>query len=117
MAQRTIGVIMNGVTGRMGTNQHLIRSILAIRKQGGVALSNGDMLIPEPLLVGRNARKLEALATAHGLTQWSTDLDQCLADPQYPIYFDAQTTSQRVIGVKAAIAAGIASEKNCAPWL
>ncbi|GAB4110007.1 MAG: Gfo/Idh/MocA family oxidoreductase [Roseiflexaceae bacterium] len=106
MAVRTIGVIMNGVTGRMGTNQHLIRSILAIRQQGGVALANGDMLIPDPILVGRNARKVQALAEAHGIARWSTNLAECLVNRSDSIYFDAQTTNQRAEGVRAAIAAG-----------
>jgi predicted dehydrogenase len=90
----------------MGTNQHLIRSILAIRQQGGVALANGDMLIPDPILVGRNARKVQALAEAHGITRWSTNLTECLANRDDSIYFDAQTTNQRAEGVRAAIAAG-----------
>src|SRR5689334_24228168 len=81
MALQKIGIIMNGVTGRMGTNQHLIRSILAIRDQGGVPLANGDVLMPDPILVGRNERKVQALAETHGVPRWSTDLDQCLADP------------------------------------
>jgi predicted dehydrogenase len=97
---------MNGVTGRMGTNQHLVRSILAIRKQGGVVLANGDTLIPEPILIGRNQNKLQALAEAHGVEHWSTDLDRTLADSDAPIYFDAQTTAQRVASVRKAIAAG-----------
>jgi predicted dehydrogenase len=103
---QTIGIIMNGVTGRMGTNQHLIRSIVAIRKQGGVVLPDGETLMPEPVLVGRSARKLKALAEAHGIERWSTNLAECLADPFYQIYFDAQTTAHRAISVKAAIAAG-----------
>lgn len=78
MSQQTIGVIMNGVTGRMGTHQHLVRSILAIRKQGGIPLPNGDVLMPDPILVGRNQSKLQALARAHGIERWSTDLDLCL---------------------------------------
>ncbi len=106
MSTRTIGIIMNGVTGRMGTNQHLIRSILAIRDQGGLRLKNGDMLLPDPILVGRNEAKLSALAKAHGVTRWSTDLDRCLADPNDTIYFDAQTTLLRADCVRAAIAAG-----------
>ena len=81
MAERRIGLIMNGVTGRMGMNQHLIRSIAAIRKDGGVALANGDRVMPDPILVGRNRDKLEALAKAHGIARVSTDLDACLADP------------------------------------
>jgi predicted dehydrogenase len=106
MATQTVGIIMNGVTGRMGTNQHLVRSILAIRQQGGVALPNGDMLYPEPILVGRNEQKLRALAEQHNISRWSTDLDTCLANPQDAIYFDAQTTAQRAPSVHAAIAAG-----------
>jgi predicted dehydrogenase len=106
MALHEIGIIMNGVTGRMGTNQHLIRSILGIRKQGGVTLPNDDVIMPEPVLVGRNEKKLQKLAAEHGLERWSTDLDQCLKDPYYQIYFDAQTTDRRVESVKKAIAAG-----------
>ncbi len=103
---QSIGIIMNGVTGRMGLNQHLIRSLLAIRAQGGVRLTSGEMLCPEPILVGRNPRKLEAIARAHGLERWTTDLAACLDDPQFPIYFDAQTTTARPEAVRAAIAAG-----------
>jgi predicted dehydrogenase len=106
VALQKIGIIMNGVTGRMGTNQHLVRSIVAIRKQGGLALPNGDVLLPDPILVGRSEQKLRVLAEAHGIERWSTDLDQCLADPQDEIYFDAQITSRRAASVRAAIAAG-----------
>src|SRR5689334_490933 len=98
MSTQRIGVIMNGVTGRMGTNQHLVRSILAIRAQGGVALPNGDALMPDPILVGRNAGKVRALAAAHGIERWSTDLDDCLRNPGDTIYFDAQTTDRRAGG-------------------
>ena len=97
---------MNGVTGRMGTNQHLVRSILAIREQGGVVVRNGAVLWPEPVLVGRDEAKLRGLAEAHGLSHVSTDLDACLADPSNTIYFDAQTTSRRGPALRAAIAAG-----------
>ncbi|KAB8141184.1 Gfo/Idh/MocA family oxidoreductase [Chloroflexia bacterium SDU3-3] len=106
MTTTTIGIIMNGVTGRMGTNQHLIRSIVAIRQQGGIALPGGDVLYPEPVLLGRSAHKLQALCAAHGIERWSTDLDACLADPANTIYFDAQTTDRRAAAVRAAIAAG-----------
>lgn len=106
MAQQTIGIIMNGVTGRMGTNQHLIRSVVAIRKQGGVALANGDTLYPDPILVGRNEAKLQALAQAHGIERWSTDLARCLQNPDDTIYFDAQTTLRRAADVRQAIDAG-----------
>ena len=78
MRERRVGIIMNGVTGRMGLNQHLIRSILAIRKQGGVALGDGSALMPDPILVGRNEEKLKAIAGAHGLARWTTDLTRAL---------------------------------------
>ena len=103
---KRIGVIMNGVTGRMGLNQHLVRSILAIREQGGVPLPNGDRLVPDPILVGRSETKLREIAAAHGLTRVSTDLDGCLANPADEIYFDATVTSLRVAHVRRAIAAG-----------
>ncbi len=106
MALQKLGIIMNGVTGRMGTNQHLIRSIVAIRQQGGVPLPDGDALFPDPILVGRSEHKLQALAQKHGIERWSTDLEQCLANPRDTIYFDAQTTTRRAAGVRAAIAAG-----------
>jgi predicted dehydrogenase len=106
MATATIGIVMHGVTGRMGMNQHLIRSILAIRADGGIPLRNGDRLVPEPLIVGRNARKMEALAKAHGLERWSTDLDAALADDAYPVFFDAGTTQMRSALLTRAIEAG-----------
>ena len=117
MTVRTIGIIMNGVTGRMGTNQHLIRSIVAIRKQGGVLLSSGDVIMPNPILVGRNETKLRALAHAHGIERWSTDLSACLANPEDEIYFDAQATTLRADSLRAAIQAGkhIYCEKPTAP--
>ena len=106
MAERRIGVIMNGVTGRMGMNQHLIRSIAAIRAEGGVALKNGDRLMPDPILVGRNREKLEALARAHGVARVTTDLDAALADPRDELFFDAATTQLRAALLRRAIAAG-----------
>jgi predicted dehydrogenase len=106
MAQRTIGIIMNGVTGRMGTNQHLARSIVAIRDQGGVLLPDGSRVVPVPVLVGRNPEKLESLAKAYHIKRWSTRLDDCLEDPDNVIYFDAQSTSRREESVLAAISAG-----------
>jgi len=102
----TLGVIMNGVTGRMGTNQHLLRSIAAIRNQGGVRISDSEVIMPDPILVGRNAAKLEALAARAGVTRWSTDLDATLADPRNSIYFDAQLTQLRAPAVEKAIKAG-----------
>lgn len=101
-----IGIIMNGVTGRMGTNQHLVRSILAIIKQGGVKLGEGEVVVPDPMLVGRNPAKLERLSQATGIETWTTDLDSALSDQRYGLYFDAQVTSARVPAVTRAIAAG-----------
>jgi predicted dehydrogenase len=106
MADQRIGIIMHGVTGRMGMNQHLIRSILAIRAQGGVTLSNGDRVVPDPILVGRNADKIERLAKAHGVERWTADLDAALANPNDTIFFDAASTQLRPSLVKKAIAAG-----------
>ena len=106
MAQRILKIIMNGVTGRMGRTQHLARSIVAIRQQGGLHLSNGETLWLEPILVGRNERRLRSLAEEFGLTQWTTDLQEALSEPEVEIYFDAQVTSERAPAVKAALAAG-----------
>ena len=97
---------MNGVTGRMGYRQHLVRSILAIREQGGIEIGDGALLWPEPILVGRNDHKLRALADRHGLPRWTTNLDEVLADPDVEIYFDAQVTSAREDAVQKAVAAG-----------
>ena len=91
---RRVGIAMNGVTGRMGTNQHLIRSILAIRAQGGLQAGR-ELIWPEPVLIGRDERKLARLAAEHGLERWSTDLDAVLADPEIEVYFDAQVTRSR----------------------
>lgn len=106
MAEHKVGIIMNGVTGRMGTNQHLIRSILAIRDQGGVQLDNGDTIMPDPILVGRQEHKLRALAEKFNIHRWTTDVDEALRDPANIVYFDSQTTQRRAEAVKKAIAAG-----------
>src|SRR5262245_1867448 len=106
MGVRRLGVIMNGVTGRMGTNQHLVRSIVAIRAQGGVALSNGDHVVPDPILVGRNKEKLTLLAKANGIARITTDLDAALADANDTVFFDAGTTQMRPALLGKAIAAG-----------
>ena len=106
MTQRTLGMIMNGVTGRMGMNQHLIRSVAAIRAQGGVSLSDGSKVQLDPILVGRNAEKIEALAKAHGIERWTTDLDAAIADPEDEIFFDAATTQMRPTLLEQAIKAG-----------
>jgi predicted dehydrogenase len=106
MKEHRIGIIMNGVTGRMGTNQHLMRSIVEIIKQGGVQLDGGDVIIPEPVLVGRNPEKLKKLAEMSGIDNWSTDLETLLRNPAYQVYFDAQTTGRRVEAVIQAARAG-----------
>ena len=106
MKEHRVGIIMNGVTGRMGTNQHLIRSILAIRKQGGVRISEGETIYPDPILVGRNENKLRKLAEDHALKDYSIDLDTCLSDDRYQIYFDAQRTDLRPGAILKAIGAG-----------
>ena len=106
MATIPVGIIMHGVTGRMGKNQHLIRSIVAIREQGGVELSNGDKLLPDPIIIGRNAEKMEALAKQFNITRWGTNLDAALANPADTIFFDAATTQARPALLKKAIAAG-----------
>ena len=106
MKTHHIGIIMNGVTGRMGKNQHLARSIAAIRSEGGIRVDDNTVIMPEPILVGRNANKLAALAEEHGGLPYSTDLDAVLKDEKYTVYFDAQVTQRRYEGVKAAIAAG-----------
>lgn len=97
---------MNGVTGRMGTHQHLLRSICAIREQGGIALGPGECIWPEPMLLGRNPDKLKALAERAGVQRWSTDIDAALEDSDFSVYFDAQTTGRRAEGVRKAVAAG-----------
>jgi len=106
MGLQAIGIIMNGVTGRMGLNQHLVRSIVAIRQQGGVRLPNGDHLMPDPILVGRDADKVRALAESHGIERHSTDLEGCLANRSDTVYFDATLTRTRAANVRKAIAAG-----------
>lgn len=106
MSVRSIGVVMNGVTGRMGYRQHLVRSVLAINEQGGVTLSDGSRVTLRPVLVGRNAAKLADLAARHGIADHTTDLDAALADDDNLIYFDAQVTSARVKSVLKAIEAG-----------
>ncbi|MDX6356705.1 MAG: hypothetical protein QOF98_3608, partial [Streptomyces sp.] len=106
MTRRTMRIAMNGVTGRMGYRQHLVRSILSLRDQGGLDLGDGDVLVPEPILVGRRAHALAAIAEQHGIEHWTTDLDSVLADPSVEIYFDAQVTAAREEAVKQAVAAG-----------
>jgi len=106
LATRRIGIIMHGITGRMGYNQHLVRSILAIRDQGGVSLANGDRLIPDPILVGRNTEKVRELAKRHGINRVADDIKTALANPEDSIFFDAGSTQMRVPILKQAIEAG-----------
>ena len=106
MKTTRIGIIMNGVTGRMGTNQHLMRSIVEIIRQGGVDLSDDETIMPDPILVGRNPDKLAKLSDMSGIEKTTTDLDEALADDEATIYFDAQTTKLRADSVRKAVAAG-----------
>ena len=106
MTVHRVGIIMNGVTGRMGTNQHLIRSVCAIRDQGGISTKPGETIMPEPVLMGRNPDKLKALSSRTGVEKWTTELTSVLAAPEYSVYFDAQTTNRRYDAVKKAIAVG-----------
>ena len=106
MTDVRVGIIMNGVTGRMGTNQHLVRSINAIRAQGGVRLADGRAIVPDPILVGRDERKLEALARLHGVARWTTDLDAALANRDDTVYFDSASTGLRASLIRKAIDAG-----------
>ncbi|MEJ7826982.1 MAG: Gfo/Idh/MocA family oxidoreductase [Segetibacter sp.] len=101
-----IGIIMNGVTGRMGTNQHLMRSIVPIIKQGGVQVSPSEFIMPNPVLVGRDAVKLQKLSEQSGVSNFTTDLNSVMNDPSYQVYFDAQTTGRRAEGVRQAVKAG-----------
>ncbi len=119
MTRKVITVALNGVTGRMGYRQHLVRSLLAIREQGGVRLEDGSCLYPEPILVGRTAERLRAIAERHGLERWTTDLDEVLADPSVDVYFDTQVTRAREVALLKAIEAGkhVYTEKPVAETL
>ena len=106
MTRKVIHVAVNGVTGRMGYRQHLVRSLLSIREQGGVQLGDGTDVYPEPILIGRSEERLRRIAERHGLGRWTTSLDEVLADPAAEVYFDAQVTSAREISLMKAIEAG-----------
>src|SRR5215471_7377538 len=116
MATQTIGIIVNGATGRIGSTQHLANALVPIITEGGLALEQ-DRLLPRLLLVGRDAERLAAVARNHKLADWTTDLDAALADPAYAIFFDAAATQQRVSVLEKAIAAGkhVYCEKPVAP--
>jgi predicted dehydrogenase len=119
VTRKVLHVAMNGVTGRMGYRQHLVRSLLSIREQGGVRLADGTAVYPEPVLVGRSEARLREIAERHGLQRWSTSLDEVLADPEVEVYFDAQVTSAREASLSQAIAAGkhVYTEKPVAETL
>jgi predicted dehydrogenase len=106
MKEYKVGIIMNGVTGRMGTNQHLLRSIMEIIKQGGVNAGSGDTIMPDPILLGRDEMKLKKLCDLTGIKKMSTNLEEVLKDPGYIVYFDAQTTGRRAEAVRKAVKAG-----------
>src|ERR1700761_430897 len=106
MTRKVIYVALNGATGRMGYRQHLVRSLLAIREQGGIRLEDGSCLYPEPILVGRNEERLRAIAERHGLDRWTTSVDEVLSDPSVDVYFDTQVTSAREVALLKAIEAG-----------
>ncbi len=106
MTTRRLGIVMHGVTGRMGMNQHLIRSIVAIRRQGGVLLADGSKVMPDPVLIGRSAERIEALARANGIDRWGTNLDAALANADDTVFFDAGTTQMRPTLLAQALRAG-----------
>ena len=106
MTERRMGIIMHGVTGLIGTNQHLVRSILALRDEGGIELADGTRVLPEPILVGRDAKKLEHLVDTYGLARWTLDLDAALTETDAEVFFDAASTKLRAGLILRAIAAG-----------
>jgi predicted dehydrogenase len=106
MTDSTLRIALNGVTGRMGYRQHLVRSILAIREAGGLRLADGTVLMPEPVLLGRDAGRLAKIARDHDIADWSTDLDAVLGDPSIQVYFDSQVTTAREAALQKAIEAG-----------
>src|SRR5450759_4823874 len=119
MASSVLRIAMNGITGRMGYRQHLVRSILPIRDAGGVELPDGSRVQVEPILVGRNEAKVRQIAAQQGVEHWTTDADAVIADPSVDIYFDAQVTSRRAAALTAAMRAGkhIYTEKPTAETL
>src|SRR5689334_617232 len=114
VATRTVGIILNGATGRICSTQHIANALAPIRDEGGLAAGD-DRIVPRLMLVGRNAEKLEGVAKKYN-AEWTTDLDRALTDPAFTIFFDAAATSQRQGVLEKAIAAGknIYSEKPVA---
>ena len=116
MAVKDIGIIVNGATGRIGATQHLANALAPIRAEGGLTVG-GDRIVPRLLLVGRDRERLAGIAQSYGIDDWTTDLDAALAKPEFPVFFDAAATQQRVLALSKAIAAGkhVYSEKPVAP--
>jgi predicted dehydrogenase len=105
MTNQTIGIIVHGATGRIGSTQHLANALVPIINEGGLPLGN-DRLLPRLLLVGRDAERLASVARAHNVADWSTDLNAALASRDHAIFFDAAATGQRGATLERAIAAG-----------
>ena len=118
MAVKDIGIILNGATGRIGATQHLANALAPIRAEGGLQ-AGPDRIVPRLLLLGRDRDALAGLAQSYGIDDWTTDLDAALARPDFPVFFDAAATTQRVSALRKAVAAGkhIYSEKPVAPSL
>ncbi|NCT91210.1 Gfo/Idh/MocA family oxidoreductase [Cellulomonas sp. APG4] len=119
MAPQVLRIAMNGITGRMGYRQHLVRSILPIRDAGGVELEDGTRVQVEPVLVGRREAAVREIAERHGVEHWTTDAESVLTDPSIDVYFDAQVTSRRAAALTAAMKAGkhVYTEKPTAETL
>ena len=100
---KTLGIILHGVTGRMGTNQHLIRSIKSIQNEGGIKLSDGNFLNLDVILSGRDKDKLSNLSKKHQISKWTTDLDKILQDSSYQVFFDSASTKMRAENITKAI--------------
>ncbi|WP_232549841.1 Gfo/Idh/MocA family protein [Propioniciclava soli] len=102
----SLGIIVNGASGRMGYRQHLVRSLLPIRDEGGILLPDGTRVPIRLKLVGRNAAKISEVAERHGIDDWTTDLDEALADDDFQIYFDGLITQLRAENLRKAMKAG-----------
>jgi predicted dehydrogenase len=115
MPTRTIGIILHGATGRIGSTQHLKNALAPIRQEGGLAIGD-ERIVPQVILVGRDKERLAAISREHRVESWTTDLDAALSDPAYEVLFDAAATHQRQTTLEKGIAAGkhIYSEKPVA---